>query len=161
KHGLQRWHNEYIVGTLQRPGAVAYDDPDEALDAICGGAETSAVTRTAIVGTPDDLVDFIETMHEVTGGFGTAIGFVHDWAKPADTFNSWDMVARYVVPELNGYTAGLRESQHFVSTNRESFDRAGQAILSKIMENDKAAEAMKVTQAQAEAAAQPDKRLGV
>jgi hypothetical protein len=21
KHGLMRWHNEYIVGTLQRPGA--------------------------------------------------------------------------------------------------------------------------------------------
>ncbi|MGZ0178017.1 MAG: LLM class flavin-dependent oxidoreductase, partial [Acidimicrobiales bacterium] len=32
RDGMQRWHNEYIVGTLQRPGAVLYDDPDEALE---------------------------------------------------------------------------------------------------------------------------------
>ena len=42
---------------------------------------------------------------------GTIIGFVHDWANPEDTFRSWDMVARYVVPEINGYLAGLRKSQ--------------------------------------------------
>jgi len=152
RHGLQRWHNEYIVGTLQRVGAVAYDDPDEAVDAICGGAETSAVTRSAVVGTPDDLVTFLREMYEVTGGFGTVVGFVHDWANPADTFNSWDMVARYVVPEINGYLGGLRESQRFVSTERGAFERAGQAILSKIMENDRAAEALKITQQQAAAA---------
>ena len=30
--GLMRWHNEYNVGTLMRPGAVAYGSPDEAVD---------------------------------------------------------------------------------------------------------------------------------
>lgn len=155
KHGLMRWHNEYIVGTLQRPGTVAYDDPDEAVDAICGGAETSAVTRSAVVGTPDDLVQFVRNMHDVTGGFGTAIGFVHDWAKPRDTFNSWDMVARYVLPELNGSLGGLRESQRFVSTEREVFDRAGQAVMTKIMDNEKAAAAMKLTAEQQAAQTAP------
>ena len=96
KHGLQRWHNEYNVGTLMRPGAVAYDTPDKAVDAITGGAESSAVTRSAVVGTPDDLIEFVQDMYKVTGGFGTAIGFVHDWANPRDTFNSWDLVA-YVI----------------------------------------------------------------
>ena len=84
-------------------------------------------------------------MHELTGGFGTAIGFVHDWANPRDTANSWDLVARYVIPEINGYTNKLRESQEFVSTKREAFTRAGEAILNKIMGNEKAAEAMQVT----------------
>ena len=32
---------------------------------------------------------------------------------------SWDMVARYVVPEINGYLAGLRKSREFVANNRE------------------------------------------
>ena len=27
-----RWHNEYNVGTLMRPGAVAFGSPDEAVD---------------------------------------------------------------------------------------------------------------------------------
>ncbi len=148
RHGLQRWHNEYIVGTLQRPGAVAYGDPDEAVDAVSGGAESSAVMRGAVVGTPDDLLTFIRDMHEVTGGFGKVVGFVHDWANPRDTFNSWDLAARYVIPELNGSLEGLRESQNFVSTERAVFDRAGQAIMSKIMENEKAAAAMKLTMEQ-------------
>ena len=40
---------------------------------------------------------------KVSGGVGTIIGFVHDWANPENTRRSWDMVARYVVPEINGY----------------------------------------------------------
>ena len=103
-----------------------------------------------MVGTPDDLVAFIQNMFELTGGFGTAIGFVHDWANPRDTANSWDLVARYVIPEINGYTTKLRESQEFVSTERAAFNRAGEAILDKIMSNEKAADALKVTAKQGE-----------
>jgi limonene 1,2-monooxygenase len=39
----------------------------------------------------------------------------------------------------------LRESQKFLIDNRAVFDRAGQAIMAKIMENKDAAEALKVT----------------
>jgi limonene 1,2-monooxygenase len=45
------------------------------------------------------------------------------------TMRSWDMVVRYVVPEINGYLVGLRQSQHFVATNRGVFDRAKEAIM--------------------------------
>jgi limonene 1,2-monooxygenase len=58
---------------------------------------------------------------------------------------SWDMVARYVVPEINGYLAGLRTSREFVANNREYFNRARQAVMAKITENPAAAEALKVT----------------
>src|SRR5207302_4014854 len=88
----------------------------------------------ATIGTPDDLVARIKSVLEVSGGFGTLVGFVHDWANPENTFRSWDMVARYVVPEINGYLAGLRQSQHFVATNRGVFDRAKEAIMAKITE---------------------------
>jgi len=30
--GLMRWHNEYNVGTLMRPGLTAFSSPDEAVD---------------------------------------------------------------------------------------------------------------------------------
>ena len=58
---------------------------------------------------------------------------------------SWDMVARYVVPEINGYLTELRKSRDFVANNREYFDRAKQAILTNIQENDAAKEALKFT----------------
>jgi len=147
RHGLQRWHNEYIVDTLARPGAVRYDDPDEALEAVCRGTITSATTQAAVVGTPDDLVEFIRTMQRVTGGFGVAVGFAHDWADREATLRSWELVARYVVPELNGYINPLRESMAFVRSNRAAFDRAQQAVLAKIAADPAAAAAFERTRA--------------
>ena len=58
---------------------------------------------------------------------------------------SWDLVARYVVPEINGYLAGLRQSQQFVANNRDVFERAKEAIMAKINENEAAVAALEVT----------------
>jgi limonene 1,2-monooxygenase len=140
RHGLMRHHNEYIVGTLQRPGATAFHDPDEAVDKTAFGDGAAAT-----IGTPDDLVERIKSVIDISGGFGTLVGFVHDWANPENTARSWDMVARYVVPEINGHIDTLRKSQKFLIENREVFDRAGQAVMAKIMENDKAAAALPLT----------------
>ena len=102
-HGLQRWHNEYNVDMLGRPGATAVDDPWELLDQVtAGGAEGAGA---AVIGTPDDLIEAIRNLQEITGGFGVVLGFAHDWANREATRRSWDLVARYVIPALNGYTA--------------------------------------------------------
>ena len=137
--GLQRWHNQYIVATLQRPGASAFKTPDEAIE------QMTAPGSAAVIGTPDDLIDMIKKVYSSSGGFGHCVGFVHVWANPENTFRSWDMVARYVIPEINGYVAKLRESEKHLQVNRAVFERAGQAIMAKIMENKDAAEALKVT----------------
>ena len=136
KHGLFRWHNEYTVGTLMRPGAEAYENPDAAIEAM------SAEGAGAIIGTPDDLIQTIRDMQTLTGGFGTVIGFANDWANREAQLRSWDRVARYVIPEVNGMLDAYRESQQYVIEHRDIFDRAGQAVMAKIMENKKAAAAI-------------------
>src|ERR1700748_3491592 len=138
--GLMRWHNEYNVGTLQRPGLQPFTSPEDAVEKTAGG-EGAAST----IGTPDDLIKTIKNLIEVSGGVGTIVGFVHDWANPENTRRSWDMVARYVVPEINGYLDGLRTSRQFLIDNRAVFERAGQAVMAKIMENEKAAAALPLT----------------
>jgi limonene 1,2-monooxygenase len=140
RDGLFRHHNEYLTATLQRPGARPYQTPEEAVDKT--GFAPGAV---ATIGTPDDLVARIKSVLEISGGFGTVVGFVHDWANPENTRRSWDMVARYVVPEINGYVAGLRQSREFVANNREYFNRARAAVMAKITENEAAAAALAVT----------------
>jgi limonene 1,2-monooxygenase len=137
KDGLLRWHNEYTVGTLMRPGAVAFDDADHALTEM-----VDADSAMAIIGTPDDLVVALRRMVDLTGGFGTVIGFINDWANREATFRSWELVARYVIPEVNGLLDAYRASQQHVIDHRESFDRAGEAVVSKIMENERAVQAM-------------------
>ena len=134
EHGLLDWHNEYNVGTLQRPGLPALASTAEAIEFYAEGKAAAGV-----IGTPDELVDRIREMYEVTGGFGVVMGFVNDWANPEATRRSWDLVARHVMPEVNGALAPMRASNSFVRENREYFDRAGKAILNKILDNERAA----------------------
>ncbi len=136
KDGLFRWRNEYTAGTLMQVGVEPFDTPDQGVDemAFSDGA-------TAVIGTPDDLVAKIRELVTLTGGFGTAIGFVHDWANRENTNRSWDLVARYVMPEVNGMLDAYRESRKFVVENRDSFSQARAAIMDKIMSNEKAAAA--------------------
>src|ERR1700751_6497547 len=60
REGLLRHHNQYVVGTLQRPGATPFSDPDEAVDKTA-----VAVGAAATIGTPDDLVKRIKSVIEV------------------------------------------------------------------------------------------------
>ena len=117
---------------------MTFQTPDEAVDEMAFSDDA-----VNVIGTPDDLVAKIKEMTKLSGGFGTVIGFVHDWANREDTKRSWDLVARYVIPEVNGLLHDYRESNEFVIKNRETWNRAGQAIMSKIQENKRAAEAMK------------------
>ena len=133
--GLLRWHNDYNVGTLQRPGVEPFASTEDAIQALA-----LAPGSASVIGTPDDLVERVIEMQKVTGGYGVAIGFVNDWASPANTAKSWDMVARYVIPEVNGQLAPMRESNRFVVEHREYFQRAQTAILNKINEHERAAE---------------------
>ncbi len=138
--GLFRWHNEYIVGTLQRPGAKPFKSIADAIDQTA-----STPGSAATIGTPDDLIETLKGVIKMSGGLGFVVGFAHDWANIENTFRSWELVARYVIPEINGYIADLRKSQKYIIEHREAFERAGQAVMAKIMENDKAAAALAVT----------------
>lgn len=147
-HGLQRWHNEYNVWTLGRPGATHVDDAWALLDQVtAAGASGSGA---AVVGTPDDLIAAIRSLQDLTGGFGVVLGFAHDWASREATFRSWELFARYVVPEINGMTARLRDSQQFLHDHQaELMAGAGRAVMSKIMAHEGAAKAMAETMEQA------------
>ena len=137
KEGLLIHNNLYTVGTLAAGDGPIYETPDEAVDDVA-----FSDTSTAVIGTPDDLVAKIKDLMEVTGGFGCAIGFVHDWANRENTLRSWDMVARYVIPEVNGLLDDYRESYRWVNESRETWNRARDAVLSKIEQNPRAAKVM-------------------
>jgi limonene 1,2-monooxygenase len=149
--GLMHWHNEYTVGTLMRPGAELFKSPDHAVD------QTAFVEGAAsVIGTPDDLIAAIRKLHDSAGGFGVVLGFAHDWANRENTARSWDLVARYVIPEINGLLEGYRTSRQYVVEHRESFERAGQAVLAKIMSHEGAAAALKEGMAKGAAMRSPN-----
>jgi limonene 1,2-monooxygenase len=100
----------------------------------------------AVIGTPDDLVAAVRHLQELTGGFGVVLGFAHDWANHEATMRSWDLVARYVIPELDGTLRPLRASADYVHDNQgELIAGASAAVMQKIMANETAAAAMAIT----------------
>jgi limonene 1,2-monooxygenase len=143
--GLFRWHNDYKVNILQRPGDLAVSSAEELLEQYSDGGPTGI--GAAIVGTPDDLVNALIRLRDFTGGFGVALGFAHDWASPENTRKSWDLVARYVVPAVNGTLLALNNSADFVRSKMPSLvSGMTNAVMAKIMENEEAAKAFAVTQ---------------
>ena len=139
RDGLLHHNNEYEVRTLAGGDGPIYKTADEAVDVV---ASPDYLHATTVIGTPDDLVDRIRDLVKVTGGFGCVIGFVHDWANKEHTRKSWDMVARYVIPEVNGLLKEYKESHEFVTQNRDYWNRSNDAIMSKIQENERAADVM-------------------
>ncbi len=147
KHGLHRWHNEYNVGVLGRPGAIHVDDPQVLLEQVAEhGAEGGGA---AVIGTPDDLIAAIQQLQQVTGGFGVVLGFAHDWANVEATRRSWDLVARYVIPAVNGTTAPQIASAAYVAAHKtELIAGATAAVMNKILTHEGATAALATTMAQ-------------
>ena len=137
KDGLFRHVNEYTTGTLNPVDGKTFKTPDEAVDATAFSDNS-----TAVIGTPNDLINKIHEMVEVTGGFGAVIGFAHDWANRENTKKSWDLVARYVIPEINSMLDDYKDSLDFVINNRETWLRAKDATSSNVSEHESAAKVM-------------------
>ena len=146
-HGLHRWHNEYNVRVLGRPGAIHVEDPWDLLDRVAeSGAEGGGA---AVIGTPDDLIQAINNLHKLTGGFGVVLGFAHDWANRENARRSWDLVARYVIPAINGSVRPMQAYADYVEANKaELIGGASAAVLSKIMAHEGAAAALATTMTQ-------------
>ena len=150
--GMQRWNNDYNHTVLGRPDARFETDKWKLMDQATTSGTSGA--GAAIVGTPDEMIAALHSLQELTGGFGTMIGFVHDWVSPEANHRSWDLFARYVMPEFQGQLASLRRSAERVSANKaELMAGAGAAIFAQIQSDEKASAAFAVTIANAAAQA--------
>ena len=128
----------------RRPDARPVADPFELVDEVSNGGASGA--GVAVIGTPEDAVAAIRTLYDTVGGFGVVLGFAHDWASYEATKRSWDLFARYVIPEVNGYLRGLRASAEYLAANKgDLIAGATAAVLDQIMANPRAAEALDVT----------------
>jgi limonene 1,2-monooxygenase len=73
-----------------------------------------------VIGTPDDCIEFIDTLIEQSGGgFGTLLLQAHDWANTAATAKNYELLARYVFPHFDARTARPADSMRAVMANRD------------------------------------------
>ncbi|MBG54611.1 MAG: LLM class flavin-dependent oxidoreductase [Chloroflexi bacterium] len=153
KEGLFKHNNEYSTAALNPIEGKIFKTPDEAIDATAFSEDS-----TAVIGTPDDLIQKIQEMLEITGGFGAVIGFAHDWANRENTKKSWDLVARYVIPEINSMLDDYRDSYNFVINNRDTWLRAKDARFKNVEQHESAAKVMETEGLEGEKAKTNQKR---
>jgi len=100
--GSGEWMFEYVQALTGRPAPVP-GPKDKAVDQMIEAGSW-------VVGTPDDLTEFIHGLQERTGGFGSFLIWGHEWAGPEATRRSYELLARHVMPVFDGSLDGLNAS---------------------------------------------------
>ena len=81
----------------------------------------------------------IARLSELAGGFGTLVGFVHDWATHEQSMRSYDLFARYVIPRVQGLLTPVERSADMLRSNNTALmKRAGEGIVKAIREHNAA-----------------------
>jgi limonene 1,2-monooxygenase len=121
RDGARKWNREYFEQTL---GYAREDPSHNEIDAMmaAGGA---------IVGTPEDAINAIESMFEMSGGFGGLLGLAHEWASKEATWHSYELLARYVAPRFQGSNERSIANQAWVAGHSDSIFGPRQAAIAK------------------------------
>ncbi|MBY8856862.1 LLM class flavin-dependent oxidoreductase [Nocardia sp. CA2R105] len=81
-------------------------------------------SQLGVVGSPEDVIEHIEYMQELSGGYGTHLIRVLDWANPRDTQDSYELFAREVAPHFQGSAARRVENWNTFSSSEGDFQKA-------------------------------------
>jgi limonene 1,2-monooxygenase len=71
------------------------------------------------IGTVDDCAAQIERLLTQSNGFGAYLLLAHEWANPAATHRSYELIARYVMPYFQGSAANLLAAKQRAEGTRE------------------------------------------
>ncbi len=129
EEGLLAWNNDYFVGTLGAPGRQPAESGRKMAEAMIGFGG-------AIIGTPDEAIERIAALQEISGGFGCLLGLAHEWTTPEKTRRSYELMARYVMPEVQDTTSWIKRSGDWTRGNREKLmGQASEAVLKAIRDH--------------------------
>jgi limonene 1,2-monooxygenase len=111
RRGAGRYQREYFERIMGRAAVV--DGPvEKAIEAM--------VDRGAwVIGTPVDCVAGIKRLAEQSGGFGGFMVQTIDWAPRDRMLHSYELLARYVMPQFQGTALGTAASNAWAYDRRE------------------------------------------
>ncbi len=119
RFGLDKWLY-YFREVAALP--LAPTDGSDPVDALVDSG-------MAVVGTPEDAVRQIERLREQSGGFGAFLMMDHNWAEWDNKKKSYELIARYVVPAVNGANVNRHASIEWAAANRPRFIGEAQAAV--------------------------------
>ena len=129
--GGGRYLREYSEQTNGRP--AVFDGPLEKV------IDSMVDMGAWIVGTPDDCIEGIHRLAEQSGGFGGFLVQTIDWAPRDKMLRSYELLARYVMPEFQGSVISTAASNRWAADRKEALvagrvravDQARQAVVER------------------------------
>ncbi|MFW2829265.1 LLM class flavin-dependent oxidoreductase [Sphingomonas sp. ID0503] len=109
--GFHRWSDYFVnVAALPLTPPPGVDPIDAMID-----------SGFAVIGTPEDAVAQIKRLQEQSGGFGSFLQLGIPWADWAETKRSFELFARYVIPEINQLSTNRIASEHWLREHNAKF----------------------------------------
>jgi limonene 1,2-monooxygenase len=100
---------------------------------ITDAAEYLTEGKMAVIGTPDDAIEYLESLWEGAGGFGCLMQLAHNWADWEETKRSYELIARQVIPHFQNSNMLRRFSYDYSHENRPMFiGKAEKAVMGEI-----------------------------
>lgn len=111
RFGLERW-----IDYMSKVAAIPLAPPagEDPIDYMIS-------TGFAVIGTPDDFVAQMDRMQQQSGGFGCFLNLDHHWADWAQTKRSYELIARYAIPQINKLNRNRLSSEQWLRENNDQF----------------------------------------
>jgi limonene 1,2-monooxygenase len=121
---------DYQQAVLGRPPPA--ERPDQVVDAM--------LDRGAwIIGTPDDCVAAMRRLDEATGGYGGLMVMAMEWTSREKVLKSYELLAKYVMPQFQGSTVGVQRSYRRAVENAPNSQAAQRQAIERAHERYEAA----------------------
>jgi limonene 1,2-monooxygenase len=110
-HGIVDWFRYFQQVAAFPQMAVEGNERDEMIQWIREGG-------FGVIGTPDDAVQQIQRLVDQSKGFGCFLFLGNDWANPEATRRSYDLIARYVMPQFQGSAVSTLRARDYARSVR-------------------------------------------
>jgi len=124
REGCTRFYTKYFGEVLGSPAGgpnFSFDNMVKAGSIICG--------------TPDDAIEAVERVFELTGGMGAILFQAGEWTTWEKTRHSYELWARYVAPRFQGQIQRIEENREWVASNRGTIFSPSQVALGKAFQD--------------------------
>lgn len=120
REGCTRFYKTYFGETLGSPAG----GPDFSFENMVNAGGI-------ICGTPDDAIEAVERIIDLSGGVGAILFQAGEWTTWAKTKYSYELWARYVAPRFQGQYKPIVDNREWVSENRGTIFAPNQAAIGK------------------------------
>jgi limonene 1,2-monooxygenase len=100
EYGIEHWFN-YFQRVAAFPQMAVGDSTD-----VRGMIDFVNQAGIGAIGTVEDAKAQVQRLVDQSGGFGAMLLLGHEWANPAATRRSYELIAQHVFPEFQNQSAG-------------------------------------------------------